>query len=662
MTIGKTPPTHPSSAHDALLAAVVRTTHQPFAVLDSALTVQYANPALLALFHSAPAATVGEPFFSLGSGQWDIPMLRQLFAEILTRRRELGDCRVDVDLPVIGQRSLLVNARYLDDGRDRADRLLVALDDVTEREQLQQEVLAHDRRADQVIGDLREAQQRFQLFMDNSPAIAWIKDAEGRHVYLSRACERRFGVRLDDWLGKTDAELWPPEVAAAFRRNDAEVLASGRTLQVEEEVVERDGRRSCWLNAKFLLQAADGRRFVAGIGVDISARKQAESELRALKEQLEKQVGEQGSALQAEHDLIETILDTEPVLVLVLDSDGRIVRFNRACEQATGYRFSELVGTTGWLDLVPAEEREGIRELVSALNSGRSPVIHENHWRHRDGTSRLYSWTNALLRADDGRIRYIIGAGVDITELRAAEQLAQDRLDDIAQYQRLQLVEVLTGVIAHEVNQPLGAIATFADASLQMLKRRRADTKMLADNMKMIRGQALRASDTIRRIRQFASRGDLKCIALDLNALVRDAIRLFTQQAKTADLRIVLDLEEDLPPVTGIGLQIEQVLLNLLRNAMEAMADAQTGAARRRIEIRTRLAGAAARVTVRDSGPGVAASAVEEIFRPMASTKPLGLGLGLRISRAIAEALGGRLWAEPQQPGGTFHFELPLAT
>ena len=662
MTIGETPPAPPSTEQDALLAAVVRTTRQPFAVLDSALTVQYASPALLALFRSAPAAIVGKPFFSLGCRQWDIPVLRQLFAEILTQRREVRDFRVEADFPVVGQRSLLVNACYLDDGADQAHRLLVALDDVTERERLQREALARGMFSDQVIDGLREAQRRFQLFMDNSPAIAWIKDEDGRHIYLSGAYERRFGVRLEDWLGKTDAELWPPEVAAAFRRNDAEVLASGRTLQFEEDAVEPDGRRSCWLNAKFLLRDEEGRRYVAGIGVDISARKQAESELLVLKQQLQEQVERQSMSLQAERDFIETILDNEPVLVLVLDADGRIVRFNRACEEATGYRFSELVGTTGWLDLVPAEEREGIRELVSALNSGRSPATHENHWRHRDGTSRLYSWTNVLLREDDGRIRYMIGAGVDITELREAERVAQERLDEIAHYQRLQLVEVLTSAIAHEVNQPLGAIAAFADASLQMMQGPAADPAILAGNMKMIRRQALRASETIRRIRHFASRGDLKRVSLDLNAVVRDAVQLFQQQAKTRGLHVALHLAEDLPPVAGVALQIEQVLLNLLRNAMEAMSDAQTGAARRRIEIRTRLAGAAACVTVRDSGPGVAPSAVEKIFEPLASTKSQGLGLGLRISRAIVEGLGGRLWVEPQQPGGIFHFEIPLAT
>lgn len=137
---------------------------------------------------------------------------------------------------------------------------------------------------------LRESEERFNAFMDNSPAISWMKDEQGRHVYLSRTCTRRFGMQLEDSRGKTDFDLWPREIAEEFRRNDQEVLHTGRTLDVVEETVAPDGSRCYWRNLKFPFQDASGRRFVGGIGVDITDRRQMEEMLRRTNERLEQEV------------------------------------------------------------------------------------------------------------------------------------------------------------------------------------------------------------------------------------------------------------------------------------------------------------------------------------------------------------------------------------
>jgi PAS domain S-box-containing protein len=128
---------------------------------------------------------------------------------------------------------------------------------------------------------LRESEERFRLFMDNSPAIAWVKDEDGRHVYLSKTYEDRFGLRLDECRGKTDAELWPPDIAAEFRQNDQAVLSADRPLAVTEQTTMPDGRTCFWLNSKFPFRDVAGRRYVAGIGVDITERKLAEEQLHA---------------------------------------------------------------------------------------------------------------------------------------------------------------------------------------------------------------------------------------------------------------------------------------------------------------------------------------------------------------------------------------------
>jgi PAS domain S-box-containing protein len=169
---------------------------------------------------------------------------------------------------------------------------------------------------------LQESEARFRLFMDNSPTIAWIKDEQGRHVYLSRTCEARFRLRSGDWAGKTDAQLWPPEIADRYRKNDLAVMAAGRPVEFVEESVNPDGSPSWWLTSKFPFRVS-GKLYVAGIGLDITEQKRAEDELAVYRERLEDLVKERTRELEEKTHILEELNSATRVLLRQREEDRR---------------------------------------------------------------------------------------------------------------------------------------------------------------------------------------------------------------------------------------------------------------------------------------------------------------------------------------------------
>ncbi len=392
---------------------------------------------------------------------------------------------------------------------------------------------------------------------------------------------------------------------------------------------------------------------------DITAAKRAELELRDMAQSLEQRVVERSKQLQEEQTFNDTVLDTVASLILVVDSEGRVVQFNQACEAVTGYHVAELKGTSDWWQLVPADEVEQVRDVVDRLMSGVEFVANENHWLTRDGDRRLLSWRNTVLRNAAGEVEYIVASGLDITEQRTAEEAARHHLEEASRLQRLHTANELATLLAHELNQPLAAITMSADAGQQLLQRSPLQPDKLAELLAQISQQTLRAGEIIRRLRTFVGRGRIEPVPLDLNAVVRRACVLIEPKARSAGIDLHLDLDQALPRVMGDDVHIEQVLLNLMRNAVEAIRDA--GMHGGTVSVHTQRVEDMAQVSVRDSGPGVDAETAAGLFENLVSDKEYGLGVGLRISCSLIEAHGGRLWAEPQTPGGIFHFVLHLA-
>jgi C4-dicarboxylate-specific signal transduction histidine kinase len=245
---------------------------------------------------------------------------------------------------------------------------------------------------------------------------------------------------------------------------------------------------------------------------------------------------------------------------------------------------------------------------------------------------------------------------------RSDQEKVQQHLAELAHVTRLRMMGELMSEVSHEINQPLYAISNFAEASLNRLRSPIAGPgPEILSWLEQIAVQANRAGEIIRRIGRFVRKSPAKLAPADVNRIVRDVVGLLSVDVRLDAVELELQLAESLPPVQVDRIQIEQVLVNLLRNALEAMAD--NPAAQRQLTVRTELLpSAAVRVAVRDNGRGLESDELNRLFEPFFTTKTDGMGMGLSISHSIVEAHGGRMEAMPNSDRGmTFQFTLPVA-
>jgi PAS domain S-box-containing protein len=256
---------------------------------------------------------------------------------------------------------------------------------------------------------------------------------------------------------------------------------------------------------------------------------------------------------------------------------------------------------------------------------------------------------------NDGHCEYL-GAITDVTARVEAEQQLHASHVQLAHAARVSLLGELAASVAHEVNQPLTAIVANAQAGRRWLNRADPDVGEALGALDGIVAASERAGQVVRRIRALARRTEREHVTLDLNALVQETVDLLQRELERRPLTLRVELAPALPPVTGDRIELQQVLINLVMNALQAM----DGLPNNRLEVRTRQDDGMARVSVHDSGPGIADADGARLFEPFFSTKADGMGLGLPICRSIIARHGGRIAARSTPPGATFSFELPI--
>ncbi|NIV75620.1 MAG: PAS domain S-box protein [Gammaproteobacteria bacterium] len=410
-------------------------------------------------------------------------------------------------------------------------------------------------------------------------------------------------------------------------------------------------------------------------------RRRVEDQMERLNEELERRVAERTAALtQANQTLqeeilerrrieevlrerearVRAILDTALEAIITTDERGVIDTFNPAAERMFGYSAAQVIGRNVSMLMPSPHQKWHEKYIQSYTATGVKRIIgvpgREVEGLRRDGT--VFPMELAVGEYHDGRMHRFTGLAHDITERKKMEEDARKRQAELAHVMRLTAMGEMASMLAHEINQPLHAISAYCRASQRLMRSDRLDMPKLTDALERTAQQAQRAGEIVRRIRSFVRKADIQPISVALNDLVRDVVSFNEPLIRAQRIELALDLDHTLRPVSGDPIQLEQVLFNLVRNAMDALS----GHAIRRLVIRTRCSGSSGiRLTVSDSGPGLDEEAHVLVFEPFYTTKEDGIGIGLPISRSIVEAHGGRLWLESAPgEGADFHLDLPI--
>ena len=356
---------------------------------------------------------------------------------------------------------------------------------------------------------------------------------------------------------------------------------------------------------------------------------------------------------------LRSILATSPDAIVVIDEKGCMLSFGASAERMFGYTEDDMLGENVSI-LMPSPDRErhdGYLERY--MRTGERRIIGIGRVltaRHRDGTT--FPIELSIGEARIGEDRVFTGFVRDLTERQQAELRVHDLQSVLAHVQRVSEMGTLATSLAHELNQPLTAIANYVETARDMLQAP-PDEEMLAvirEALDECAAQSVRAGQIVRRLRDFISRGESEQRIESLQRLITEASALALVGAGDHDTEVDVQLDPVADRVLVDRIQIQQVILNLIRNAIEAMVDSPI---RRLLIYSERVSGGLVQVTVADSGPGLAADVAEQLFEPFRTTKETGMGLGLSISATIVSAHGGRIWAEPSKLGGTaFHFTI----
>jgi two-component system, LuxR family, sensor kinase FixL len=369
--------------------------------------------------------------------------------------------------------------------------------------------------------------------------------------------------------------------------------------------------------------------------------------------------GEKTMALIDSEARFRSMADTAPVLIWMSGPDKLCTFCNQSWLDFTGRTLQQDLGN-GWAEGIHRDDVQRYLEIYGDSFDARKPFAMEYRVRRFDGE---YRWLldNGVPRFErDGSFLGYIGSCIDVTEHKRAESELQLQRQELAHLTRVSTVGELAASLAHELNQPLTAILSNAQAAQRFLAADGANTEEVREILQDVVNDNNRASEVIRRMRQLVKKEELEFVSLAMEAVIADVLLLAHSDAILHNIRVSLHVDRGLPLIRGDRVQLQQVLLNLLLNSFDAMTD--TATSKREILVRVERDGPRyLRVSVQDRGVGLSRENLNRVFEPFYTTKCNGLGMGLSISRSIIEAHGGQIWARNNPDcGATFFFKLPI--
>jgi two-component system sensor kinase FixL len=473
-------------------------------------------------------------------------------------------------------------------------------------------------------------------------------DREGRVTMLNRKGCELLGYRETDLLGKS----WFETVVPPAQREELEDVFS-RVLTENPSPADYFENFVVTAQGEQMRLAFHNQRLEDGAGhsVGVLSSGRDVTELRATQERL-----------RSDEETLRQIFDLAPMGIYIVNREGVITLANQAAARLIGASATEIVGRR-LFDHVQLPERRGANKEHRRLIEGEIPAINASHRMLAvDGGCRNVAVHAAPVRAPSAADSFAVYLFEDKTSALEQQHELEELKERLAHAGRLGTMGEMTAGLAHELNQPLSAISSYAEACLRLLARDPPDASRLRYALQEVAEQAHRAGAVIRRMRSLARRGSAERKLVSCNDLIKDLMSLIDIDARRNDTRVQLELTEPLPTSAVDRVQIQQVILNFVRNAFDVTTDAGSNGAG--IVIRTELEEPDhVRVSVLDHGPGVTKEAAERMFSPFFTTKPAGMGLGLSVCQSIIKEHGGRIGYAPSKTGGSvFWFTLPIVS
>ena len=496
-----------------------------------------------------------------------------------------------------------------------------------------------------IQNELKDQHDLLDKVLSNVPASIFWKDRNSVFLGVNEQFARDAGVQSsDELIGKSDYDLaWTKEEADFYRECDRKVMDSGKPmLNIEESQLQADGKEVSLLTSKVPLLDASGQVYgMLGIYIDITKRKQVEN------------------SLQKSENRLQTLFDSAVEYIFVIDPEGKIIKVNRYVYEQSGYKENEVIG-------------RNIKEFFSDVSKDicdcNFPTLRERGYNRaeveficKDGRIIQMECSATAVPDENGDFTTFLIVQRDVSDKKRAEEERQYHNQEMAHVIRLSTAGEMASGMAHELNQPLTALLSYCGTAVSLVNSMSSPPQQLGETLERATKQAHRAGEIIRHLREFVSKGDNNQEFLDIDQVIRDVIIFIKHEVQKSDVKITFHPGSQTCKIKANKIQIEQVLINMVRNSLEAIRHAKITEGQIVLQSRT-LSNELVKVTVADNGPGINPAMVDTLFHPFQTTKKTGMGIGLSLSRTIIETLGGKLWVDKDyENGALFSFELPVS-